>query len=183
MWLFTTIGFYSVTQVKENPDLLQVRARVRGDLDNLRTKYMPELTPTVQLPGRDYPYRAYTDRAGLSAAMVQIVHDLTYSNFKSEVVVTQGLAREQLYHEVWHVMYNAEKKLEEKERKNKAQPSFGGYDRFWDSWRSNLDDTGPLPVVSATEADNAQEAQEFLRREDKKSRKGKGKGARSRRTR
>lgn len=115
MWLFTTFGFYSVTQVKDYPDRLQVRARVRGDLDNLRTTYLPELSETVELKGRDYPYRGYVERAALAEAMPKIVMDLTYSNFKSEVLVTQGLARERLYGRVWSVMFNAERKIEEEQ--------------------------------------------------------------------
>jgi hypothetical protein len=123
MWLFTTIGFFSVTNVGNKKgdegvasDYLQVRARVRGDLDLLRTMYLPELTETVELPGRDYPYRGYVDRASLGVAMVKMIQDLTYSNFKNEVIVTQGLPRELLYAKVWSVMYNAEQKLEEEER-------------------------------------------------------------------
>jgi len=192
MWLFTTIGFYSVTQVREKPEILQIRARVKGDLDNLRAKYLPELTETVQLPGRDYPYRAYTDRPCFAAAMVQIITDLSHHNFKDEVLKQQGLAREQLYHDVWHVMYDAERKLEEKERKNKTrystQASFGAFDDFWERYRSSADDSGPFAIVEptpavtrrarTTEADNAAEAQEFLRKEDTKRSK---KGARPRR--
>jgi hypothetical protein len=115
MWLFTTIGFFSVTQ-SDKPGTLQIRARVREDLDNLRAKYLPNLGETIQLPGRDYPYRAYASHEEVSQAMGQMVLDINFSNFKSEVIKTQGLPRELLYAKVWSVMYNAETKLEDEAR-------------------------------------------------------------------
>lgn len=138
MWIFSTIGFFSVTQVKEKPEQLQIRARVRGDLDLLRTKYLPTLSETVELAHRDYPYRAYTDRVTLGQAMVQMMLDLNYSNFKNEVMDKQGLAREQLYAEVWTVMYGAERKLEEKERRNASRPAhYHSFDEFWEKYRDD----------------------------------------------
>jgi hypothetical protein len=142
MWLFTTFGFFSVTQTKEDPELLQVRARVREDLDLLRNTYLPELTETVELKARDYPYRGYTDRSCLSAAMVQIVHDITYSNFKSQVIVEQGLPREILYARVWTVMNNAETKLADIEDEEERRA------RTWDLKKLEARyTTGPFPVV------------------------------------
>lgn len=155
MWIFTTIGFFSVTEMQEKRGVLQVRARVRGDLDLLRTKYLPELTKTVELKNRDYPYRAYTDPACFSAAMVQIVHDLTYSNFKNEVDRVQGRSRELLYAKVWSVMNGAERKLEDEQKRlddlarRPVQARFTDLstDRIprytWDDWRREDDETGP----------------------------------------
>jgi hypothetical protein len=40
MWIFTTIGFFSIVQ-KPRTDFLTVRARVASDLDDLRKKFMP----------------------------------------------------------------------------------------------------------------------------------------------
>lgn len=143
-----------MTQVKEKPDQLQIRARVRGDLDLLRTQYLPTLSETIELPHRDYPYRAYTDRATLGQAMVQMMLDLNYSNFKNEVMAKQGLAREQMYHDVWHVMYDAERKLADKERKNASRPAYqSGFDEFWDHYQGRTGsrhshDTREIPVVA-----------------------------------
>lgn len=152
MWLFTTIGFFSVT-ASDDPKLLQVRARVRGDLDNLRTKYLPALTATIQLKNRDYPYRGYVDHASFGGAMVQIVDDLTYSNFKNEVAKVQGWPRERLYAKVWSVMNNAETKLADDERvHSEPSPYSNPYSRggrsSWDDWRSSTDDSGPVAVVA-----------------------------------
>jgi hypothetical protein len=56
MWLFTTIGFFSVVQKKRSDKFLTVRARVASDLDNLRRHYMQNLSPTITGGGTDYPY-------------------------------------------------------------------------------------------------------------------------------
>lgn len=113
MWLFTKAGFFSVVQSSESEDesVLSVRARIGGDLDRLREMYMPKLGPTVQLPGRDYPYRAYIQKEALAEGMVRLALDIDYGNFKSMVMTAFGLAREQLYAKVWGVMYDAERKI------------------------------------------------------------------------
>lgn len=118
MWVFTTVGYFSVTRDTSHPDRLQVRARVKGDLDLLRSSYLPELTPTIQLPGRDYPYRGYCTKEQWGGALVQISMALDYGNFKSEVTKKQGLAREQLYAQVWSVMFNAEDKIRKNAQEN-----------------------------------------------------------------
>ncbi len=120
MWLFTTIGFFSVTRDTSTPNSkrLQVRARVKGDLDLLRSSFLPELTPTIQLPARDYPYRGYCSKEQMGAAMLEISMAIDYTNFKSEVTRKQGLAREQLYHQVWSVMNNAEDKIGKNAKEN-----------------------------------------------------------------
>lgn len=133
MWLFTTVGFFSATQVN-NPGRLglpegtiQVRARVFEDLEVLRAKYLPGLSESIHLPNRDYPYRGYIDKQSLGAAMVDMISDLNYSNFKDEVKKEQGKERADLYMGVWSTMYQAEHKLEDKKAKAnayKARPTF-----------------------------------------------------------
>jgi len=128
MWLFSTVGFFSIVQCDANStyestafpklnsgelvtDVLSVRARVPEDLDALRAKYAPKLGETVLIPGRDYPARAYIQREAWAEAMVRIVLDLSYKNYKSEVARVQGVDRAHLYGDVWSVMYGAEQKL------------------------------------------------------------------------
>jgi hypothetical protein len=106
MWLLTTFGCFSVVEKPEDrgTGFLTVRARVRGDLESLRTKYLPELGETVATPERDYAFRARASREALAAAAGQIVMDIDYVNFKSEVANRMGYAREQIYHEVWETL-------------------------------------------------------------------------------
>jgi hypothetical protein len=157
VWIFTTFGFFSVTEVRNNynpksvkgrpqipiqpPGTLQVRARVRGDLDNFKERYLPELSEIYEMPWRDYPYRAFVDKQSFAAAMVLVVHDLTYNNFKATVEQEMGHPRESLYASVWGVMYGAEGKLADKERKERArlaalnaQPTLGFGRSYREPW-------------------------------------------------
>ena len=107
MWLITPIGFFSVVQKPSDKsrDTLTVRARVRSDLEALRDTYIPALGEIKESPSNDYRFRAVAARANLAAAAASLIANLDYSNFKSEVAKRQGVKREQLYHDVWHVLY------------------------------------------------------------------------------
>lgn len=119
MWIFNRAGFFSVTLVEEGEKSgqLQVRARVEEDLDRLRKMYAPELGPTIMLPNRDYPYRAYITHEKFSEAMVRATLDIDYTNFKAMVAKEQGYDRAHLYGGVWGVMNDAERKLGERVKK------------------------------------------------------------------
>ena len=52
MWLFTTIGFFSVVQ-KPRQSGLTIRARVAADLGQLRERYLPSLSATIVGAGTD----------------------------------------------------------------------------------------------------------------------------------
>lgn len=117
MWIFTTFGFFSVIADTKAPegDLLWVRARVRKDLERLKERYLPDpySSPIIELANRDYPYRVSVFRQNWKAAMVRIVNDLNYSNFKNEVERDDSVERHDLYTKVWGVMHGAERKLKE----------------------------------------------------------------------
>lgn len=108
MWLFLSFGFFSIVQ-KEPGDTLTVRARFRVDLDRLRERVLPELSPTQVGGGTDYPYRATASRAQVRAALARCVDELNYANFKSEVSNTLGVERAHLYGKVWTTLYGAER--------------------------------------------------------------------------
>jgi len=105
MWLYTTVGFFSVVMKPVKPgapgDLLVVRARAEGDLEALRDKYMPDLGPIISTPNGDYKYRAAITPQAFTAGLAALVADVTYSNFKSEVMTAQGYEREGVYMRVW----------------------------------------------------------------------------------
>jgi hypothetical protein len=105
MWFMTQFGFFSVVQ-KEGESDLTVRARVRVDLEELRKRYLPGLGDIREHAGTDYQYRARISHSDLAEAMKLIVHDIDYPNFKNEVLAKQGVARAQLYAQVWGVLWN-----------------------------------------------------------------------------
>lgn len=115
MWCFTSFGFFSVIQHRNDPDLLLVRARVRSDLEQLR-QYLPNMGDITDSPDADYPYRALAWKADYAEAMRRAIMDIDYTNFKNGVTRTQGHARHDLYMRVWGVMRNAEQTLQRMDR-------------------------------------------------------------------
>ena len=111
MWLFTTIGFFSVVQ-KPGDSFLTVRARVASDLDRLREKYMPELSKTIMNKGTDYPYRATISHEDFAKGMEKIVKAIHYGNFKAEIEAKMGSERETIYHKVWHTLLKLQREKE-----------------------------------------------------------------------
>ena len=107
MWLFTTVGFFSIVQ-KAGDDFLTVRSRVAEDLEKLREKYIPELSPVIVGGGTDYPFRATVDHASLAQGMARIVNDIHYDTFRNEIAREMGSAREQVYNQVWKVLMRLE---------------------------------------------------------------------------
>jgi len=99
----TTFGFFSIVQ-KSGTKNLTVRSRIGSDLDRLRDRYLPGLSPTKTTPNNDYRYRVTVSHDELAGSMNKIVADITYDNFKSEVEHAQGLAREKVYAKVWSVL-------------------------------------------------------------------------------
>ena len=61
---------------------------------------IPTLEP-FEDPEADYHHRAIVTRAEWVAALAELVTDLDYDNFKSEVAVRQGHERAALYSRVW----------------------------------------------------------------------------------
>jgi len=61
MWLFTTIGFFSVVEDGEHPNMLKIRARASEDLEALRGRYLPDLE-IVETEHTDYRFRAFIQR-------------------------------------------------------------------------------------------------------------------------
>lgn len=101
-WIFAKTGFYSVVEARDGQ--LKVRARAAADLDRLREAYLPELSPTEHTPHRDYAFRAYASKDEFAAAMARIGLDISYGNFKQDVLERRGPEREGIYLRVWSVM-------------------------------------------------------------------------------
>ena len=96
MWVFTTLGFFSVVQ-KKGTLLLTVRARVAKDLDKLRNRVLQELTPTILTPQADYPARATCTHDPWALAIARLALMINYDTFKHEV----DLDRQMPYLEIW----------------------------------------------------------------------------------
>lgn len=80
MWLFTSKGFLSVVNHREDSEVFIVRARQYNHLaEYVSTKHIWED------PNADYRYRALITYDELVALMMAAVNDLTYDNFKNSI--------------------------------------------------------------------------------------------------
>lgn len=102
MWLFTTKGFYSVVEHRDDPDLVLVRCRVRADMAALK-EHMPSIQPYEDKTA-DYRYRAIVPRREWLATMLELGDEIDYTNFKKAVKERQGEKRERIYLRVWSAM-------------------------------------------------------------------------------
>jgi hypothetical protein len=133
MWIFTGFGYFSVIEHRDDKKLLLVRSRVKGDLEQLQKKCLPNLGDIVETPtGADYPYRALAWRTEFADAMSKAVFNIDYTNFKSGISRTQGHARHDLYMKVWSIMKSAEetlRRIEADEAKGRSGNAWFTYDK------------------------------------------------------
>jgi len=99
MWIFLNTAMISVVQNESNPDLLHVRARIRGDLQQLFPRAKVTETHGV---GRDYRFRCDITRGELAVVLVNEVNYIDYTNFKSSIPAGKlGDERHGWYMDVW----------------------------------------------------------------------------------
>jgi len=100
MWLFTTDGFYSVVQDKDDPDRVVVRARTAEDMARfaMAVGYPGEWKHT---PKADYAYRLIVARDLFIQWTAEQAAKIDYPNFKDAVQQRQGVGRAFVYSGVW----------------------------------------------------------------------------------
>ena len=108
MWIASTLGFFSIT-ISPEDGRAQFRARVNGDLEELRSFLMEKgfaLSETLTIPTADYRYRAFLDRSQLVEVLGYLAETIDYSNFKGEIA-NRPTQRHKLvsYHEVWASLF------------------------------------------------------------------------------
>jgi hypothetical protein len=84
MWIFSKHGFYSVTRSRTVKGFMQVRARCRGDLENLKREFA--LTgQIIETPEADYRWRIMCRPTTWEMLALKLAQDVDYSNFKASV--------------------------------------------------------------------------------------------------
>ncbi|MGI4788800.1 MAG: hypothetical protein ACRYFS_08115 [Janthinobacterium lividum] len=108
MWIASTAGWFSIVQHRELPDTFMVRARVQGDLENIKQLCsLPQ--PIITTPKADYPVRLIVSGAEKTAIIAALADGIDYPNFKSEVAeLPDQKAKLPAYHDVWEVMSSVE---------------------------------------------------------------------------
>ena len=127
MWLITPLGFFSIVRKPDDvgAGTLTIRARVKSDLEALREHCLPGLGKIKENAGTDYRYRAKAPRGQVAEALAQIVQDIDYENFKSEVAKRQGKHRATIYGNVWDVLSGLQTGTEQRVSRKSASGDVG----------------------------------------------------------
>lgn len=106
MWLFSSIGFYSINRTPDN-SLLQFRARREADLENLKVKFPQYFVgrDIMELPAADYRWRLETTDVYAGAIMAQMTTSISYRNFKKHLEGTDQADKLGILHDLWSMMY------------------------------------------------------------------------------
>lgn len=103
MWLFTQNGFFSIVAHRDEPEILIVRARVRGDIE----RYWPR-EKVFMTPGFDYLYRAFIPKEVVAGTIGKIVLDVDYGSYKGSLADKR---RGPWYVSVWSAMCHMQQAL------------------------------------------------------------------------
>src|SRR5947209_1813970 len=106
MWLFTIYGFYSVVQDKKDAQRIQVRARVKDDIERLvefaKRSGTSEAMEIISTPRADYAYRVVMNRSLWEQLARHLTADINYTNFKDAIHGEPD--RDDAYLDVWATM-------------------------------------------------------------------------------
>jgi hypothetical protein len=103
MWIFTQSGFLSIVEDKADPELLLVRARVKGDIE----KHFRDAI-VFSTPDHDYAYRSRLSRREVADVIAETILNVQYDNFKASV---KDHRRGGWYSRVWSVMAEMQSEL------------------------------------------------------------------------
>lgn len=154
MWIFTEWGFFSVTQTPDNKDLIQIRARARGHLQNLKKAFpILERSKIVVTPDADYRFRVVCRRWRWEKLATDMATKITYSNFKGRVQAA-GWAKDMLglLHDVWHLCHRFQEKLHPKVKPMRGEPVLFADARDREGLFDDTDEPPPPATVEAAPA-------------------------------
>ncbi|MEW6237635.1 MAG: hypothetical protein AB1656_19805 [Candidatus Omnitrophota bacterium] len=80
MWLFTSRSFVSIVVDKDNPGRRLVRARCKGDIEEL----FPD-ADVFEDQTADYRYRTSVSTDELIEKLTEYIEDMDYANFKNSI--------------------------------------------------------------------------------------------------
>lgn len=101
MWIFTNQSYLSVVQHRDDPNLVLVRARIEGDIEEI----FPEAF-VFQEKGSDYKYRAAIEKSEVAVAIAKQIMEIDYDNFKGSI---EDINRHNVYLYVWFTMLQWQK--------------------------------------------------------------------------
>ena len=105
MWVFTETGFVSAVRPNASSTNMRVRARDRQSLESIAYMFTVEIGHS---PQRDYPYRVEITGDQFAQWLSQMVQNMEYTNFKSQVYGTRGSKFAHACGSVWATMHEVE---------------------------------------------------------------------------
>ncbi len=102
MWVTTTSGFISIVEDRDDPAMLQVRARVPEDITS-----MFSTTDVITIPGADYLHRARVSRKDVADRLAAAVIAIDYTSHFKDVALGRSPAhdhRHSAYYCTWAAM-------------------------------------------------------------------------------
>lgn len=117
MWIITNTAFVSIVQYRDDPGLLIVRGRFKGDV--MRFLAVPNVPPTAEIetPDADYRFRAVVPRSLVALALEHQLGQVRYPNFKDSIKLAW---RKVLAMRVWSIFHS------EQERRARVADRVGG---------------------------------------------------------
>jgi len=112
MWIASQYGFYSVV-FKEG--VFHLRARVRGDLENLLRILPAAVDFDIETwPSADYRYRLRLDANQFGQVWEVLGNSIDYPNFKSRIAQSANQKdRLSTYHQIWSLMMQHQKEVDQ----------------------------------------------------------------------
>ena len=93
MWIQFNNAFLSIVENRDNKLELLVRARIKGDIEEI----FPE-ADVFEDESADYRYRAFISKVKVAERMMLKMKEINYDNFKNSVKETN---RKNAYSNVW----------------------------------------------------------------------------------
>ena len=132
MWVFFNDAFLSIVQDGNDPTVLKVRARNKGDIQRVFGRGVK----VTRSPMNDYLYRAFVPREQVAEVVKRSILDIDYTNFKDSI---PSAMRE--YHDaaldVWTTMYRYQKDQAYPTRPPVKGKRFDSLSHFPDAWKSD----------------------------------------------
>jgi len=108
MWLFTTLGFHSVVQHRDNAGQVFIRARFKDDLVRLCRRFTIPEDSVLDTPDADYGYRIAIPKKQRIEIARSLAESVDYDNFKT-AAHSGDRVKDGALLQIWRVMRKAQK--------------------------------------------------------------------------
>jgi uncharacterized protein YbgA (DUF1722 family) len=107
VWIYSSIGFFSLTNHRDRPDTVMVRGRVRSDMERF-LQALPEAarqSEIIETHDTDYRYRILADRQATGDVVGKLAANMDYIGFKDTVADKYGNLRKGIYMSIWELTH------------------------------------------------------------------------------